>query len=183
MFEHLNMRCFILLSSPIVMMMTMLMMLVTSTWHPWSQRPWFRFKSRILVAASPCLIMGIRGHWVIILTPIWWFRTLLLLTLPTTVPTCFFMTNEHKARMQMCCATCGLRTIPISSRWCLNANRRCPRSWWSSSTIVSGRTSRNLSCNFLPYSPSRSTLRLCWFIWSLDIPTTLPIGSSSAVAM
>ncbi len=154
---------FPVLSSSIVTTMTVLMMLMTSTWHPGPQCPWFRFKSRILVAVSPCFIMGIRGLWPIILTPIWWFQTLLLLTLPATAPTCFFMMNDRKARMRTCCAACGLRTIPISSRGCLNASRRRPRCWWSSSTIVLGRTSRNLSCNSSPCSPSRSTRRLCWF--------------------
>jgi len=104
----------------------------------------------------------------IILIPIWWFKKKMLLILPTIAPTCFFMTNEHKARMWMCCATCGLCTIPISSRRCLSASKWCPRSWWSSSTIVSSRTSRNLSCNSLPCSPSHFTLRLCWFTWSLE---------------
>jgi len=135
------------------------------------------------MAASPCLIMGIRGHWLIILTLIWWFQKNLLMTLPTTAPTCFVMTNERKARMWMQCATCSLCTIPISSRRCLSASKWRPRSWWSSSTIVSGRTSHNLSCNSLPCFPSRFTLRLCWFTWSLDIPTTVPIGSSCGVIM
>jgi len=73
-------------------------------------------------------------------------------------------------RMQMCCATYGLHTIPISSRRCSNTNRRRPRSWWSSSTTASGRTSRNLSCSFSPCSPSHSTLRSCWFTYPWTFP-------------
>jgi len=100
---------FPILSSPIVTTMTMLLMLVTSTWHPRPQRP--RFRSEDFNGSFTMPHYGLRGHWLIILIPIWWFQIFLLLTLPTTVPTCFFMTNEREARMWMRCATCGLCTI------------------------------------------------------------------------
>jgi len=119
---------FPVLSSLIGTMTIVFMMLVTLTWHSRPQRPQFKFRSRISMATSPCLIMGICDHQLIILTLIWWFRTLLLLNLPTTTPTCCFMMNECKARMRMRCAACNLRTTPISSKRCLSVSRRCPRS-------------------------------------------------------